>query len=223
MLGRKILKLLFRGYDFSCVNFWRKKIRKIVIFLLSFFLTTFYSIKSFSNIKNSEPINKNVVMLEELVTKNCNEKQTIYALADLVFGEANTLKVEERLDVVRFVVSEAIRNNRSICEEKIAKAGSKPTSAYRYTSVYTVESKKQKWAKSYIQQVKWVKSIFRKNIKIVEYNHYITVDLAVRRPPDWFKFYIKDYSVTGAHVFVLLDFKDKQVEGYNKLMNDLMG
>lgn len=170
---------------------------------------------------NDKSISTNWVKLEELVTNKCNKQKTIKALADLVFGEANTLPDEQKMDVVRFVVSEAIRNNRSICEEKIAKAGSRPTSAYRYTSVYTVESKKQKWQNSYKRQVEWVESLFNKNIEVVKYDHFITVDLARTKPPRWFKYHIKEFNVTGAHVFVLLDFRDKQLEGYNKLMKEI--
>ena len=61
---------------------------------------------------NDKSISTNWVKLEELVTNKCNKQKTIKALADLVFGEANTLPDEQKMDVVRFVVSEAIRNNR---------------------------------------------------------------------------------------------------------------
>ena len=158
-----------------------------------------------------------MVSLADLVTTKCNRQSTIEAMSDLVFGEANGLPESQRFDIVRFVVSEAIKNNRSICEEKVAKAGSKPTSTYRYTSVYTVESKKQKWGKSYLQQVEWVKSIMNTKFEIVPYDHFITVDLAKKNPPSWFKFHIKEFNITGAHVFVSLDFKSKQLEGYNKM------
>ena len=143
------------------------------------------------------------------VKGNCNEVQ---AVADIMFGEGENQPLYAKKDLGYFLISEAKKNNRSLCRELNYRM---PGGHLKYTSMHSnLKIRKKNRKESYknisaIAKEFWEKD--RNNYKKIEkYNHYITLDLAYRNPPKWFKYYIVEYYISGDHVFVNLDFENKK-------------
>ena len=140
----------------------------------------------------------------------CNN---IEAVTDIMFGEGENQTLEGKYALANFLVSEAIKSNRTLCEELSYKM---PGGALKYSSMYkNLNRLKQKRLTSYkqIQQEAnyyWQTKQYLNYITMLKFNHYITLTLAKNNPPSWFKYYIVDYKIIGDHVFVNLDFKNKE-------------
>ena len=176
-------------------------------------------------VKNSKEV-KNTLPIKE--SESCNNVQ---AIADIMFGEGENQDYKAKKDLGYFLISESIKNNRTLCEELKYRM---PGGALKYSSMHkNLNNLKIKRAKSYAKIYKeaekfWIED--KDNYKKMnKYNHYIATKLALRNPPSWFKYYIIDYKISGDHVFVNLDFRNKHqikrsgkyLNTYKKLVNEI--
>lgn len=150
----------------------------------------------------------------------CNEA---VAMADIMFGEGENQPLDAKLDLARFLYSESIKSNISMCEELAIR---KPGGALKYSSMHiSLDIRKQKNYKKYQETLELAQNsledIKKSYQKMSPYDHYITIDLAVKRPPHWFKDYITKYTFSGDHVFVNLDFTHKNPTMYNQMLKDV--
>lgn len=177
---------------------------------------------------NNVPANKNPSIVVQ--QKGCNE---VDAIADIMFGEGENQPLQGKKDLGWFLISEANKAGRSLCKELNYRM---PGGHLKYTSMHSnLKNKKADRPKSYAN-IKEIAKEFWKNDadkyhKMDRFNHYITLDLAKKRPPKWFKYYIVEYYISGDHVFVNLDFKDKvktkksgkYLPNYQKLLKEIEG
>ena len=147
-------------------------------------------------------------------SETCNN---VEAVADIMFGEGENQTLDAKYSLAYFLISQSIQNNRTLCEELKYRM---PGGALKYSSMYNnLKKLKKQRATSYANILKqaeefWNNKEYLNYNKMDKYNHYITVSLAKHNPPKWFKYYIVDYKVSGDHVFVNLDFKDKESRKY---------
>lgn len=156
-------------------------------------------------------------------SKGCNQKQAEQTLARMIFGEGEGLPLEERRQLGRFLVSEAVKNQRTLCEEYNYKY---PKGSYRYSSSIIVDkriNKNEASKKIFGTNVVIARNEllqFNRNPRIIDdikhYDSFVTVELAYYRPQKWFLNHIEDYVIAGAHVFMRLNHKEK-TNGYEKL------
>lgn len=163
-------------------------------------------------------------------SSSCNN---VNAITDIMFGEGENQTLEGKYALANFLVSEAIKNDRTLCEELSYKM---PGGALKYSSMYkNLKELKQKRISSYKQiqyeaNYYWQNKHYLNYVTMLKFNHYITLTLAKNNPPSWFKYYIVDYKIIGDHVFVNLDFRNKErvkqtgkyLSNYNKLVSNLI-
>ena len=204
-------------------------------FLLSFFTSlVLISLMTCStrgqerSLKQEEVKISGVEILPIKESKSCNN---IQAIADIMFGEGENQTYEAKRDLGYFLISESIKGNRTLCEELKYRM---PGGALKYSSMHANLGKlKHRRAKSYAKIYKEAERFWAEDklgYKVMSsYNHYIANRLALRNPPSWFKYYIVKYKISGDHVFVDLDFKDKHqtrksgkyLNNYKKLIEEL--
>lgn len=153
-------------------------------------------------------------------TLYCDE---VIAFADMMFGEGENQTFYSKLDLARFLYSESLKNDISVCAElHSVKNGGAP----KYSSMNkSLNLRKNKNRKEYDE----VLEFSRQSVEVIhttysymsEYDHYITIDMAKNNPPTWFKEYIIVYKISGDHVFVKLDFNKKNLEQYNNLIKEI--
>lgn len=150
-------------------------------------------------------IDKQIIIPLPVQESSCNE---VIAFADIMFGEGENQSYNAKLDLARFLYSESLKYDRTVCDELHSR---KPGGALKYSSVHgSLEIRKKKNKKYYEEIIKMAENEIH-NIKLTfnhisEYNHYITLNLAKNNPPKWFKHYIVSYYISGDHVFANLDF-----------------
>lgn len=167
----------------------------------------------------------------ERLLKTSPECSEVIAISEIMFGEAENQTLESKHALGHFLISEAIKNNRTLCEEAYYR---KPGGALKYSSMINdFKTRRAKRSASYIQILDEAKEFWNTKRKDYEYmskyNHYITLKLAKLNPPSWFKYYIVDYKIYGDHVFVNLDFKNKDttretgkyLNNYNTLIKEI--
>ena len=154
------------------------------------------------------------------IPQKCNE---VTAIADIMFGEGENQTLNAKLDLARFLYSESIKSNISVCEELTIR---KPGGALKYSSMHiSLDIRKQKNYTKYQETLKLaedsLEDIKKSYHKMSPYDHYITIDLAVKRPPHWFKDYITAYTFSGDHVFAKLDFTKKVDSLYDEMLSKI--
>lgn len=153
-------------------------------------------------------------------SRECDE---VIAFADMMFGEGENQTFYSKLDLARFLYSESLKNDTSVCMELHSiKHGGAP----KYSSMNkSLNLRKNKNRKEYDE----VLEFSRQSVELIhttysymsEYDHYITIEMAKNNPPIWFKEYIIVYKISGDHVFVKLDFNKKNLEQYNNLIKEI--
>lgn len=154
------------------------------------------------------------------VSNSCNN---IQAIADIMFGEGENQTLPAKYDLGYFLINESIKDGKTLCEELKIRM---PGGALKYSSMHhNLKYLKKKRAKSYqniYQQAKVFWNNHREKFSSIQaYNHYITTRKARFSPPEWFKYYIVSYKISGDHVFVNLDFeKKKEIKASGKYMKN---
>ena len=203
-------------------------------FIISFTLTlatiiTFSSSNSSSNVEIPQVQNNEAIVQEPWqISPSCNQ---IDAIADIMFGEGENQSLSAKKDLGLFLISEASKSGRTLCQELNYRM---PGGHLKYSSMHkNINQLKKKRAQSYALIKEQAKEFWASDKdgykKMNKYNHYITLSLAKKRPPSWFKYYIKSYYISGDHVFAELDFKNKNVvrktgkylPNYNQLLKDI--
>lgn len=159
--------------------------------------------------------------------KGCGQQQAEIVLAKMIYGEGGSLRVAEKSQLGRFLVSEAVKNQRTICEEYYYKY---PKGSYRYSSSIIVDSqinRSEASKKAFSTNVEIARNEllqFNRNKRSIDdikhYDSFVTVELAYNRPQDWFKNHIEAFYIAGAHVFMRLNPK-VQTDGYDKMREKL--
>lgn len=194
----------------------------------------YFLLAACNSTNNQQPLNTEIFQeqKEEIFQikehKSCN---SIQAIADIMFGEGENQPLYAKYDLGYFLISEAKKENRTLCEELKHR---KPGGALKYSSMHAnLKNLKNKRAKSYAKILEEAEDFWnnhKQNYPSMEqYNHYITLKKAKNSPPEWFKYYIVKYKISGDHVFVDLDFKDKHkvkssgkyLKNYQKLLKDI--
>lgn len=138
---------------------------------------------------------------------------------------------EGRLNVGAFMMNEAVKNHRTLCDEVASRkeGGALTYSFYRYKEAVLNRSHKNRLERHAWSECHGIATQFLMTpmyddmlVKRKKYTNYITVKLA-KHPPRWFKDYIVSYEIDGSHVMAELDFTSKRPENYQKLLLDLNG
>lgn len=142
------------------------------------------------------------------MTESCKPE---LAIADIIFGEGSNQSLEGKYALGYFLISEAVKGNRTLCEELNYRM---PGGDLKYSSMHkALKARKQREKTTYSQNLQEAKVFWEtyrdQYHQMSKYNHYITLDLAIHKPPHWFKHYIVQYKIIGDHVFADLDFKNK--------------
>ena len=165
----------------------------------------------------AEVVKKHQQVKEVFPLKNSKTCNNVEAIADIMFGEGENQTLDAKYSLAYFLINQSILNNRTLCEELTYRM---PGGALKYSSMHSnLKNLKRQRAKSYaniLSQAKtfWQNKEYLNYKKMQNFNHYITIKMAINNPPEWFKYYIIGYKVSGDHVFVNLDFKDKKAKKY---------
>ena len=195
----------------------------IVSFVFTLSIILYFGQSNKQDNKISSRIEKEISKEEIFELKNSSTCNNINAIADIMFGEGENQTLDAKYALAKFLISESIKNDRTLCQELTYKMSG---GALKYSSMHKNLNKlKKKRAKSYEKIREEAKQFWNNkeylNYKDMEkFNHYITLKLAKNNPPKWFKYYIVEYKLYGDHIFVNLDFKHKSkryIENYKKI------
>lgn len=163
-------------------------------------------------------------------TSNLETNQSM-ALLDYVEAEFMTGTDYEKKTAMFFFDSQAKKHNNDYVKEWHSRAMG---GAKRYSGNSKAFLKKLRGHPIYE-----IKKIWDKNIrlvldfsvgkiepdatqhKVMGMTNYITIELAKKKMPKWSKYYLVDFIIIGDTIYMKCDWSKRQLQGYNKLMEEL--
>lgn len=160
-------------------------------------------------------------------------------LAWAIYGEYGNGNFKRKEEQGLFIISEAIRIGRPLCKETHArmprlynKKKKKWTGGgYKYSWLYDrdkvegrlysgdeAERESFDTSNAIADRLAWQAA--HGELELNPFNQYITVEMAIRKPPSWMKYYMTSYKIKGAHVQFTCNWHRRSTKMYDKFYKE---